>query len=284
MKKIAIAADSNSGISSAEAGKLGIHILPMPFFIDGKLYYEGVSLKPEEFFRLQDAGAEISTSQPTPGDLIALWDRLLEENDELVYIPMSSSLSSSCETAEVLAGEYGGRVHVVDNRRISVTQRQSVLDALTLRAAGLDGGQIAARLTEEGPEASIYISVDTLKYLKKGGRVTAAGAALGTVLNLKPVLQIQGGKLDAYSKVRGMRAARHAMLEALERDLADRFRGKRLILLAAHTCPRQEAEEWFSEIQERFPGYDSYMAPLSLSIACHIGRGALGIGCVKPVD
>lgn len=282
MKKIAVAADSNSGISPAEAARLGVHILPMPFFIDGELCFEGVSLSREDFFRRQDRGAEISTSQPTPGDLLALWDRLLEEHEQLVYIPMSSGLSSSCETAEALAEDYPGRVFVADVRRISVTQRQAVLDALALAGAGLDGEQIARRLEREALEASIYLAVDTLTHLKKGGRITAAGAALGTVLNIKPVLQIQGGMLDAFARPRGMRAARHTMLDALAANLEGRFRGKKPVLLAAHTCEDEEAEEWLEEIQSRFPGYETYMAPLSLSIACHTGRGALGIGCVLP--
>ena len=283
MSHIAIATDSNSGIGPQEARDLGISVLPMPFFIDEELFYEGRTLSREEFFRRQDAGAEISTSQPAPSELLALWDRLLEDSDELVYIPMSSALSTSCETAEVLAGDYGERVHVVDDRRISVTQRQAVLDALRLRERGLNAEQIARRLTETGPDASIYISVDTLTYLKKGGRITAAGAAFGTVLSIKPVLQIQGGKLDAYARVRGMRAARRCMLEALDRELTGRFKGRAVTLLAAHTCPDAEAEEWLSQIRGRFPGYACYSAPLSLSIACHIGRGALGIGCVAPV-
>ncbi len=282
MKKIAIASDSNSGISPREAAALGVAILPMPFFVGGELYYEGVSLSREDFFRRQDAGEEISTSQPTPGDLLALWDRLLADHEELVYIPMSAGLSSSCETAEILARDYAGRVHVADNRRISVTQRQSVLDALALAKQGLSGAEIAAALERDRLEASIYLSVDTLRYLRRGGRITAAAAALGTVLSIKPVLQIQGGKLDAYAKVRGHRAARQAMLDALARDLSGRFRDRRPIVLAAHTCSDREAEGWLAEIRAAFPGYETYCAPLSLSIACHVGRGALGIGCVMP--
>lgn len=286
MNRIAIVTDSNSGMSPEEAKERGVYLLPMPFFIDEKLYFEGVTLNREEFYRRQAEDAEISTSQPTPGDVLELWDRALETNDELVYIPMSSALSGSCATARALAEDYDGRVHVVDNQRISVTQWQSVLDALELARAGLSAGEIAAALTEERLEASIYITVDNLKYLKKGGRITPAAAALGTVLNIKPVLQIQGDKLDALSIAPGMKAAKHIMLDAVERDLERRFAGKKGVYVgAACSCGPEEAREWAEEIRERFGElYNGWVAPLALSIGCHTGPGAFGVGCVKPAS
>ena len=214
MSKIAIVTDSNSGITQAKAREMGIRVLPMPFYINGELYFEDITLTQEEFYQKLDENADISTSQPSPADVMGLWDEVLEEYDELIYIPMSSGLSASCETAEGLSREYNGRVHVVDNQRISITQRQAVLDAMEMADKGLTASQIVDVLLREKLEASIYITVDTLKYLKKGGRVTAAGAALGTVLNIKPVLQIQGDKLDAFAKVRGFKAAKAKMLDS----------------------------------------------------------------------
>lgn len=213
-----------------------------------------------------------------------LWDDVLKEYEELIHIPMSSGLSSSCETALALAQDYEGRVHVVDNQRISITQRQSVLDALKMVEQGMSAKEIVDVLMKEKLEASIYITVDTLKYLKKGGRVTAAGAALGTVLNIKPVLQIQGEKLDAFAKVRGFKAAKKKMLDAIEKDITKRFAGKKVYLMAAYTCSEEEAEEWKKEIEARFPGYDVHMDPLSLSVSCHIGPGSMAVACCKVID
>lgn len=212
-----------------------------------------------------------------------LWDKVLEEYDELVCIPMSSSLSSTCATAITLAAEYGGRVQVVDNQRISVTQEQSVLDAMNLREEGKSAAEIKEILEKEKLQASIYITVDTLKYLKKGGRITPAAAAIGTVLNLKPVLQIQGEKLDAFSKARGWKTAKKTMLNAIEKDLKGRFADVKdqMALGMAYTCSKEEAQEWKAEIEERFPGYEIMEGPLSLSVACHIGPGALAITCMK---
>ena len=207
MSNTAIVTDSNSGITPDEARSLGIHLVPMPFFIDGELFYEGINLSHRDFFRRMSSGADITTSQPTPGDVLSLWDELLESHDDLVYIPMSSALSGSCVTANALADDYDGRVYVVDNQRISATQRASVLDAVDMAQAGLDAASIAEILTREKLEASIYITVDTLKYLKKGGRITPAAASLGTVLGIKPVLQIQGEKLDALSMAHGLKSA-----------------------------------------------------------------------------
>lgn len=214
------------------------------------------------------------------------WDTLLKEYDEIVHIPMSSGLSGSCETAMTLAQEYEGRVQVVNNQRISVTQEQAVYDAMLLRDAGKDAAQIKEILETEKFESTIYITVDTLKYLKKGGRITPAAAALGTVLNLKPVLQIQGEKLDAFAKVRGWKAAKRTMLKAIETDLKERFAGKedQIVLGMAYTCSQDEAREWKEEIHEKFPQFEIMEAPLSLSVACHIGPGSMAITCTKKVN
>ena len=281
MKKIAIVTDSNSGITQAQAKRLGIEVIPMPFFIDGKLYLEDITLTQEEFYQHLTQDSDISTSQPAPGEIMELWDRLLEEYEEIVHIPMSSGLSSSCETAMALAVDYDGRVRVVNNQRISVTQRQSVLDAMELAAEGKSAVEIQERLEEEKLDASIYITVDTLKYLKKGGRITAAAAAIGTVLNLKPVLQIQGEKLDAFAKVRGWKQAKKAMLDALEKDIKERFGKEKVYLQAAYTCSEEDAAKWKEEIESRFPGYEVHMDKLSLSVACHIGPGAMAVACTK---
>lgn len=283
MKKTAIVTDSNSGITPAEAEELGIYLVPMPFFIDGELFYEGVNLSHEDFYSKMAAGADISTSQPTPGAVLDLWDTLLEDHDELVYIPMSSALSGSCATAEALAEDYDGLVTVVDNQRISATQRQSVLDAVSMVNDGQDASRINEVLLRDKLEASIYITVDTLKYLKKGGRITAAAAAFGTVLGIKPVLQIQGEKLDAFAMAHGMKSAKKQMLDAVEKDLETRFAGKKgVYVAAAYTCSDDEAKLWAEEIRARFGDrFNGYIAPLSLSVACHTGPGAYGVGCVK---
>lgn len=283
MKKVAIATDSNSGITQAEAQTLGIRVLPMPFYINEELFFEDVTLTQEAFYRRLAEDADISTSQPSPGDVTDLWEKLLESHDQVVYIPMSSGLSASCETALMLSADYRGRVFVVDNQRISITQRQSVLDALEMARAGMDGQAIHDVLVRERLESSIYITVDTLKYLKKGGRVTAAGAAIGTVLNIKPVLTIQGAKLDAFAKARGWKSAKKIMLDAMERDIAQRFAGQEIHLAAAYTCTDEEAREWRGELEARFPGYEIHMDRLSLSVACHIGAGSMAVGCSRVV-
>ncbi|QDW73954.1 DegV family protein [Lachnospiraceae bacterium KGMB03038] len=283
MERIAIATDSNSGITQEGAKELGIRVLPMPFYINGELYYEDITLTQEEFYQRLAEDADISTSQPAPADVIGLWEELLEEYDKVIYIPMSSGLSSSCETAMGLARDFEGKVYVVNNQRISITQRQSVLDAMELRDAGLGAEEIVDVLMKEKLEASIYITVDTLKYLKKGGRVTPAAAAIGTVLNLKPVLTIQGEKLDAFAKVRGIKSAKKTMLDAMDKDIHERFAGKEVHLEGAYTCSEEEAMEWKREIEERFPGYDVVMDKLSLSVSCHIGPGSIAIACSKKI-
>lgn len=284
MGKIAIVTDSNSGITQRQAEELGIRVLPMPFYINEELYYEDITLTQDEFYQKLAEDADISTSQPSPASVTELWDELLEEYDEIIYIPMSSGLSSSCETAMMLAKDYEGKVHVIDNQRISITQRQSVLDAIKMAEDGKSAQEIEEILMREKLEASIYITVDTLKYLKKGGRVTAAGAALGTVLNIKPVLQIQGEKLDAFAKVRGWKAAKKTMINAVKKDLAERFAGKKTTIQAAYTCSDEEAKEWKAELEAQFPGNDVYMDRLSLSVSCHIGPGAMAVACIKQME
>ena len=287
MSKIAIVTDSNSGITQEEGRRLGVAVIPMPFFINEKMYLEGITLSQKAFYKWLKEDASISTSQPSPGETMGLWDSLLKEYDEIVQIPMSSGLSATCATAMALSQEYAGRVHVVDNQRISVTQRQSVVDAIALRDAGRDGAQIKQILEDEKSNSSIYITLETLKYLKKGGRITPAAAAIGTVLNLKPVLQIQGEKLDAFAKVRGKKQARRTMLKAMKADFESRFKdfvdNGEMCLEAAYTGNAKEAMEWKQEIQEAFPGMDIHMDPLSLSVACHIGQGSLAIACAKKV-
>mgnify|MGYP000970910637 FL=1 len=285
MKKIAIVTDSNSGITQEMGKTMGIHVIPMPFFIDGELFLEDITLTQEEFYKRLGEDSDISTFQPSPGEVMECWDELLKEYDEIVHIPMSSGLSSTCHAAQSLSQEYEGKVCVVDNQRISVTQKQSVEDAIVLRDAGKSASEIKEILEAEKLQASIYITVDTLKYLKKGGRVTPAAAALGTVLNLKPVLQIQGEKLDAFSKVRGWKAAKRTMLKAIEKDLNDRFADVRedMVLGMAYTCSKEEAQEWKQEIAEKFPEYEIVEGPLSLSVACHIGPGAMAVTCMKKV-
>ena len=283
MKRIAIVTDSNSGITQTEAKQLGISVLPMPFFIDDTLYFEDITLTQEAFYEKLLQDADISTSQPSLGDVTQLWDQLLQEYESVLHIPMSSGLSSSCQSARMLADDYNGRVVVVDNQRISVTQRQSVRDAMALAESGHSAEEIRAILEEQKLQASIYISLETLKYLKKGGRITPAAAAIGTVLNLKPVLQIQGEKLDAYAKVRGKKAARRTMIEAIQKDLKNRFAEPlaqgRMGFGIAYSGNLEEALDWKAELEAAFPGVDFQIDPLSLSVACHIGYGALACGC-----
>ena len=225
MNKIAIMTDSNSGITQKEAEVLRIRVLPMPFLIDGETFFEEISLTQEQFYERLAQDVDISTSQPSPEDVTKAWEELLEENESIVYIPMSSGLSGSCQTAIMLADDYEGKVQVVDNQRISVTQRQSVLDAIELAKEGKTAVQIKEILEANKFESSIYIMLDTLKYLKKGGRITPAAAALGSALRLKPVLQIQGEKLDAFSIARTKKQGVSKMLAAIEEDIKTRFGG-----------------------------------------------------------
>ena len=282
--KTAIVTDSNSGITQKQGEELGIFVLPMPFMIDGQTYFEDIDLTHEEFYSRLEKGADISTSQPSPADVTELWDRTLKEYDEIVHIPMSSGLSSSCQTARLLAEDYEDKVYVVDNHRISVTQRQAAVDARDLAAKGWSGNQIKTILEEAARDSMIYITVDTLKYLKKGGRITTAAAALGTILRIKPILAIAGGKLDAFSKARTMNQARSTMLKALERDLAERMEdagAEKTYLEIAHTSNEEMAREFEEQIREIYPRAEIYTDRLSLSIACHIGPGSLACACTK---
>lgn len=285
MNKIAIMTDSNSGITQKEAEVLRIRVLPMPFLIDGETFFEEISLTQEQFYERLAQDVDISTSQPSPEDVTKAWEELLEENESIVYISMSSGLSGSCQTAIMLADDYEGKVQVVDNQRISVTQRQSVLDAIELAKEGKTAVQIKEILEANKFESSIYIMLDTLKYLKKGGRITPAAAALGSALRLKPVLQIQGEKLDAFSIARTKKQGVSKMLAAIEEDIKTRFGGldnmENIHMEVAHTVNEEAALELVEMIKERFGVETVDMYPLSLSISCHIGAGSLAVACSK---
>lgn len=284
MNRVAIVSDSNSGITQAQAKELGVTILPMPFFAGDKTYYEDIDLNQEQFYQLLTDNIDISTSMPLVGNVTDTWDRLLEEYDEIVHIPMSSGLSGSCETAIMLSQDYDGKVQVVNNQRISVTQRQSVMDAMELAKLGKNAAEIKEILERDKFESSIYIMVDTLYYLKKGGRITPAAAALGTLLKLKPVLQIQGEKLDAFAKARTVKQAKNIMIEAMKNDFTKRFNdpaGEHIYLEIAYTHDKEAADVFKAEVQEAFPGMEIHMDPLSLSVSCHIGPGALAVACSK---
>lgn len=288
MPRTAIMADSNCGIMPEEESHYGIHILPMPIIIDGKTYFEGIDITMEEFYQKQTSGSVITTSQPSPGDVTDMWDRLLKAHDEIVFIPMSSGLSNTCQTALLLAEDelYKGRVFVVDNHRISVTQALAVLDSKALADEGRTAREIKEILEQEAMDATIYIAVDTLEYLKKGGRITAAAAALGTILKLKPVLTIQGDKLDSYAKARGMKSAFRVMLEALKSDIASRLshlREKGLLKIGiANTMMDPDKLEIFkAELKKTFPDMELVYFPLTMSIGTHVGPGGIGIGAVR---
>lgn len=290
MSKIAIVTDSNSGITQKQAKELSVAVLPMPFMIKEKTYFEDINLTQEEFYDMLVGGDDIGTSQPSPESVMNLWRELLKENDEIVHIPMSSGLSGSCQSAIMLSQEpeFEGKVYVVNNQRISVTQRQSVLDAKLLASKGKSGREIKEFLEEDKFNSSIYIMLDTLYYLKKGGRITPAAAALGTILRLKPVLQIQGEKLDAFAKARTTAQGKSIMMTAIKNDIINRFGGlteeKGIWLQIAHTHNSEAAEQLKEELEEVFPGYDIHTDPLSLSVACHIGPGALAIACCKKIS
>ncbi len=288
MGKIAVVTDSNSGITQEQAKEYGVNVLPMPFFINGETYFEDIDLTQEQFYEKLENDAEISTSMPAVGSVTDLWDSLLKEYEEILHIPMSSGLSSSCETAIMLSQEYEGRVQVVNNQRISVTQKQSVLDAAELVKRGLNAEEIKNYLEKTKFDSSIYIMVDTLYYLKKGGRVTPAAAALGTLLKLKPVLQIQGDKLDAFAKARTLKQAKNIMTEAVRNDFTKRFgdeTGENMNLFIAYTKDREAALEFKAQVQEVFPKGDIKMVdPLSLSVACHIGPGSLALACTRKLS
>lgn len=288
MGKIQIVTDSNSGITQREAEKLGISVLPMPFLIDGNEYFEDVNLTQSAFYDCLKNDASVSTSQPSTASVTELWDELLKTCDGIIHIPMSSGLSESCHTAQKLAESYGGKVRVVDNQRISITQKQSVFDALALLNKGLSIDETVQTLIDMKLDSSIYISLDTLKYLKKGGRLTPAAALIGTILKIKPVLQIQGEKLDAFKKVITLKQAKDVIVAALRSDLGERFkeyaeRGE-MAIAVAHTANDREAEIFVQELTEAFPGIPvCFCDPLSLSVSCHIGPGALAAACFRVV-
>ncbi len=286
MSKIAVVTDSNSGITQAEAKELGIRVLPMPFMIDGETYYEEITLNQEEFYQKLAQNSDISTSQPSPESIIAIWDDLLKDYEEVVHIPMSSGLSGSCQTALMLAQDYENKVHVVNNQRISVTQKRSVYDAISLAEKGKSGSEIKEILEKDKFNSSIYIMIDTLYYLKKGGRITPAAAALGTLLRLKPVLQIQGEKLDAFAKARTVNQAKSIMINAIKNDIEKRFGGvspdNPIYLAIAHTQNEEAANLFKEELQAQLPDYPiTDIDPLSLSVSCHIGPGSLAVTCCK---
>ncbi len=287
MSRVVVVTDSNSGITQAEAKELGVVVMPMPFYINEEMFYEDIDLTQEQFYAKLAEGGDIKTSMPLVGDVTDKWDELLKEYDEIVYIPMSSGLSSSCETAYMLSQDYDGKVQVVNNQRISVTMRQSVLDAKAMADSGKTAEEIKDILEEEKFNSSIYIMVDTLTYLKKGGRITPAAAALGTLLKLKPVLQIQGEKLDAFAKARTVKQAKSIMIEAMKSDFEKRFDssdGARMNLEMAYTFDKEAAEAFKAEVQAAFPNNEIVMNPLSLSVSCHIGPGALAIACSRKIN
>lgn len=286
MGKVGILTDSNSGITQELAKQIGVELVPMPFYINGEMYLEGISLTQEEFYQRLLEDADISTSQPSPGELTDHWDRLLKEYEEIVFIPMSSGLSGTCQTALMLAEDYDGKVQVVNNQRISITQKQSVFDAKAMADKGMTAADIKAVLEREKMESSIYITLETLKYLKKGGRITPAAAAIGTMLKLKPVLTIQGDRLDAFAKARTSSQGKTIMINAIRNDMENRFGGAdadNILLEVAYTRNEETMRQFVSELEKEFPGFDLVANPLSLSVACHIGPGALAVACCKKI-
>ena len=287
MSKIAVITDSNAGITQDDAKAIGCIVLPMPFMVDEETYFEDINLTQSEFYQFLEENRNVMTSQPSPEQVTTLWDETLKEYDEIVHIPMSSGLSGSCQTAMMLAEDYDGKVQVVNNQRISVTQRQSVIDAVTLAKNGKSAAEIKDILTEDKFNSSIYIMLDTLYYLKKGGRITPAAAALGTLLKLKPVLQIQGEKLDAFAKARTTSQGKTIMINAIRSDMENRFGGatpEHCDLQIAYSKDRDRAMELKTELEKEFPGFNIHVDPLSLSVACHIGPGSLAIACTKKLN
>ena len=288
MPDVVIMTDSNSGMAQEEGERYGVEVLPMSFIINGKIYYEGMDISHEGFLKKLREDAQVSTSQPAPGEVTERWENLLKRHDEVVYIPMSGGLSKSCETARILAEEYDGRVQVVDSKRVSVPQKMMVLDAVALAKEGKSAVEIKEMLDGSAMDCAIYIAVDTLKYLKRGGRITGAAAAVGTVLNIKPVLLMRGEKLDSYEKARGMKGARRIMLQAIRGELEGSFkeyaqRGE-VCLQMAHTCADEEmAAEWEARIRDEFPDLALYSARLPLCTACHIGPDGLGVGITRRI-
>lgn len=285
-RKVAIVTDSNSGITQMEAKELEIQVLPMPFMINEETFFEDITLSQEEFYQKLEGGASVVTSQPSPEAVMDLWKDVLKEYDEIVYIPMSSGLSGSCQSAMMLSEDFEGRVQVVNNQRISVTQRQSALDAKMLAERGMNAAEIKDFLEKDKFNSSIYIMLDTLYYLKKGGRITPAAAAIGTMLKLKPVLTIQGEKLDAFAKARTTSQGKSIMINAIRNDMENRFGGvspDNIWLEVAYTKDKEAMDQFVAELKKEFPGFDIVANPLSLSVACHIGPGALAVACCKKI-
>ena len=287
MSKIAIITDSNSGITQKQGEELGIFVVPMPFMINGQEFFEDINLTQSQFYEKLAEDADVSTSQPTPDSLMTLWDKVLKDYEQIIYIPMSSGLSGSCQSAYMIAQEeYEGKVFVVDNQRISVTQRQSAIDAKEMAEAVFSAEEIRNKLLETKMESSIYIMLDTLHYLKKGGRITPAAAALGTLLRLKPVLQIQGEKLDAFAKARTTAQGKSIMINAIKSDIETRFGGMEngdFWIAGAYTNNLEAATEWKKEVEAAIPGFDMHLDPLSLSVGCHIGPGALAVTVTRKI-
>lgn len=283
MSKVAVITDTNSSMTNEEAEQLGIFLLPMPFIVNGQQYLDGVDCTYEHFFEMLAEGADVSTSQPAPDALTSLWDKILEDYDEIIHIPMSASLSSSCATAKALSADYNGKVWVADNKRISISERQAALDALYLAKQGFSAEEICKKLEESALNASIYLAVNTLELLKKSGRVTAAGAALASILGLKPVLQIQGEKLDAFSKARGMANAQKVMLNAAKKDLEERFAGKPAHIDVAYSGDYDSALEWLEIVRDFFGDKNIQMFRLPISIACHVGAGVKAIAVIEEI-
>ena len=283
MANIGIMTDTNSGFTQEEAQAHGVILMPMPFTVNGRNYIENVSMSYMDFFDHLARGAQVATSQPSPDEIISLWKKALDKYEKILYIPMSSALSGSCQSAKLFADDFNGRVLVVDNRRISITQKQSVDDALHWKEEGLTAEEILNRLMETALDASIYLTVDDLKYLKRGGRITPSVAAIGTVLNIEPMLQIQGGKLNTFKKVRGLHAAQHTMLNALRSDLETRFKGMPMILRTAYTGDADIGRVWNAQVQDCFPEYTVTGDPLPISIACHVGPGVIAAGLIRKI-
>ena len=283
MQNIGIVTDTNSGMTQAEAEACGVMLVPMPFTVNGRDYVENVNMSYGEFFEYLACNAQVATSQPSPESVLSVWDEALKIYERIIYIPMSSALSSSCQSAKLFAEDYGGRVLVVDNRRISLTQKQSVYDALHWRDMGLCAEEIVDNLMQTALDASIYLTVDNLNYLKRGGRITPSVAAIGAVLNIKPVLQIQGGKLDTFKKVRGLHAAQNTMLNAIRNDFDTRFAGTEMLLRTAYTGDAAVGRIWNAQVQERFPEYKVTGDPLPISISCHVGPGVIALGVMKKI-
>ena len=289
MSKIAVITDSNAHFLPQEAKELGISIVPMPFTIDNETFYEDITLTRDEFYQRMESGASIATSQPSPSDVMSAWDKALETHDEVVYIPMSSGLSGSCQSARMLAMEYDGKVEVVNNQRISVTLKRAVLDAIELAQRGMTAAQIREELERVRYESSIYIMLDTLHYLKKGGRITPAAAAIGSLLRIKPVLQIKGERLDAFSKARTISQGKNIMINAMKHDIETLYGGtdsETVWLYAVHGNVPEQFAEYSQEVRAAFPNFRVMDDVLSLSVSCHIGPGALAIACSKkiPID